>query len=164
MKNYLVALFKVLILLTLAISYHSCKRWNENIIKIERFNYLDDHYSGSDTKDSLLVEAYLIHGYHKKFDEKIQEITDRYVCDSIIPDNRFYRKRFITFFRKTENTNRDNFQVRPKNKNIYARTNDRLYSYRIKERNSTVDRIRKIYHSPLYGDEISFQDFYCDKE
>ncbi|MCB0638657.1 MAG: hypothetical protein KDC54_18630 [Lewinella sp.] len=138
----------------------NCTKWDEAAVQIERFEYLDEWYSEPHENDSLLVEAYLIHGYRRRHDADIQAITDRFVCDSIIPNGRFYRARYITFFKESENTNRENFRVRPKHKNIYARSNDKLFSYRIKEKDSVVDRILKTYYA--YDPEVSFQVYYCD--
>jgi len=96
-----------------------CK-WDESKIMIERFEYLDE---------TLVNEAYLIHGYKKKFDKEINKLVDSYVCDSILPQLKFHDTKRLYFFKKSKNTNRENFQVRPKHKMIRARSNDILFSY-----------------------------------
>lgn len=139
---------------------NSCMEWDESSIKIERFKYLDAFHSTPTKNDSLLVEAYLIHGYKKKYEDRIQAITDKFICDSIIPNSRFYRTKYITFFERTQNTNRENFRTRLKHKQIYARSRDKLFSYRINVRDSSLFRIRKIHEAS--GTEVTFQDFYCE--
>ncbi|MCB0638659.1 MAG: hypothetical protein KDC54_18640 [Lewinella sp.] len=160
MKNLAQLFIKLLALASLITVCHNCTKWDEAAVTIERFEYLDEYYPEPHEGDSLLVEAYLIYGYHRRHDADIQAITDRFVCDSIIPNNRFYQARFITFFRESENTNRENFRVRPKHKNIYARSNDKLFSYHIQETDSVVGRILKTLH--IYSDDVSFQVFYCE--
>lgn len=160
MKNIVIIFLRFMAIVTLAVSCSYCEKWDESTVKIERFEYLDALRRSPEEHDSLLVEAYLIHNYNEKHDDKIQEIADRFVCDKIIPNERFHHARYITFFKESKNTNRENFQVRPKHKNIRARSEDKLYSYRIKERDSIVHRIAKTFYAQ--GAEVSFQDFYCE--
>jgi hypothetical protein len=160
MKNLTHFLPKLPALALLLVLGQNCTKWDEASVQIERFEYLDEWYSEPHENDSLLVEAYLIHGYRKRHDADIQAITDRFVCDSIIPRRTFYRIKHIAFFRHTQNTNRENFRVRPKHKNIYARSNDKLFTYSLTIKDSTVFKITKVYHA--YGPEVSFQDFYCE--
>jgi hypothetical protein len=160
MKNLTHFLPKPPALALLLVLAQNCTKWEEASVQIERFEYLDEYYPEPREGDSVAVEAYLIHGYRKRHDADIQAITDRFVCDSIIPNNRFYQARFITFFKESENTNRENFRVRPKHKNIYARSNDKLFSYHIQETDSVVGRILKTFY--MYSDDVSFQVFYCE--
>ena len=159
-SRVLVLLFLLLFLVNFAFS-HCTPPWDKNDVKIERFEYLDTHRRTPVADDSLSSEAYLIHGYNSRHEEEIHNITDQYVCDSIIPNRTLHRARDITFFKKTKNTNWENFQVRPKHKNIWARSNDKLFSYVFTVRDSAITRMRKQPYKP-YEPLPSSQLFHCD--
>jgi len=161
MKNAFGTLNRIL-LITIAIAFSHCAPWDKSDVKIERFKYLDAYYPTTpEGGDSLLTEAYLIHGYSSRHEEEIHEITDQYVCDSIIPNRTFHRRRYITFFEKTKSTNRENFQVRPKHKIIWAKSNDKLFSYVFTVRDSAITRMRKQPYKP-YKPLPPSQVFHCD--
>lgn len=162
-KNHAFGVMNRTLLIILAFAFSHCAPWDRNDVKIERFEYLDAYYPTTpEGGDRLLTEAYLIHGYNSRHEEEIHEITDQYVCDSIIPNRTLHRTRYITFFKKTKNTNRENFQVRPKHKNIWARSNDILYSYIFTVvKDSIIFSMRKQPYKP-YEPDPPPQVFYCD--
>ena len=151
------------LLVAIAFVFSACTSWDKSDVKIERFEYLDAYYRTTpEGRDSISSEAYLIHGYNSKHEDEIHEITDNYVCDSIIPNRTLYRTRFVTFFKKTKNTNRENFQVRPKHKMIRARTNDKLCYYALTVvKDSVIFSMRKQLYIP-YEPSPPSQAFHCD--
>jgi len=151
-----------ILLIILASVFSTCALWDKSDVKIERFEYLDIPRSTPVAGDSLASEAYLIHGYSRWHEEEIHEITDQYACDSIIPYRTLHRTRRFTFFKKTKNTNRENFQVRPKHKNIYARSHDKLYSYILHVGKDSVVFSMSKYFYGLSEPDPPPQDFHCD--
>jgi len=151
-----------ILLIILASVFSTCAPWDKNDVKIERFEYLDIPRSTPVAGDSLASEAYLIHGYSRRHEEEIHEITDQYVCDSIIPNRTFHRRRRITFFKKSKNTNRENFQVRPKHKIIRAKTHDKVLSYIFTVRDSVITRMRKQPYYDPYEPLPPSAVFHCD--
>lgn len=120
------------------LSLQGCQ-FDESKVKIERFELLDE-YTGKDfykderfkhLNNKLHYKAYLVHGYKKRYDIEINQIIDRYLCDSILPDLHFERSLYIQFFKASKNTNYENFKVRPKHKIIHARSNDLLLHFRL---------------------------------
>ncbi len=162
MKNTFGTLSRVLLIM-LIFTFSHCAPWDKSDVRIERFEYLDVyHRTTPEGGDSISSEAYLIHGYNSKHEDEIHEITDRYVCDSIIPYKMFHRRKYITFFKKTKNTNRENFQVKPKHKIIRARTHDKVLSYVFTVRDSVITRMRKQpYYNP-YEPLPPSPVFHCD--
>lgn len=151
MKTFTLMFLKLVVLIVVALLCYSCAKWDRNNIKIERFEYLDE---------SPFLEAYLISGYTKKYDDRIQRIVDSFICHSILGNNTPYHAKYITFFKETKNTNRDNFQTRRKHKIIRSQTKDKLFSYRFTTKDSMIFRITKIYQE--YDTEVSFQGFHCN--
>lgn len=132
---------------TFSILLFNCSGFKKSSIWVERFEFLDE-YSGNDYKDErlnnrLLYKAYVIHGYKKEYDKEINHYIDNYLCDSLMPNLDFVHIIYIPFYKASKNTNRENFQVRPKNKNIYARSNDLLFHYRLFHANDSAIWIAK---------------------
>ena len=163
MKNAFRAL-NMILLIILAFVVSHCTPWDKSDVKIERFEYLDAYYPTTpEGVDSLLTEAYLIHGYNSRNEDAIHEITDQYVCDSIIPNRTFHRRRFITFFKKTKNTNRENFQIRrSEQKMVRARTHDKLFYYLFTVKDSAIFSIIKQNKMHPYEPDPPSQVFHCD--
>lgn len=162
-KNPAFGVMNRTLLILVAFVLSTCTPWDKSDVKIERFEYLDSYYpTTAEGGDSLLTEAYLIHGYNSRYEDEIHGITDKYVCDSIIPNRTLYRTRFITFFKKTKNTNRENFQIRPKHKIIRAKSNDKLYDYALTVvKDSVIFSMRKQSYIP-YEPNPPSQAFHCD--
>jgi hypothetical protein len=146
MLNFIV---KSVLLTTVTFAFLSlseCKlsecKFDKSGVQIERFEFLDE-YTGNDYKDErldnrLLYKAYVIHGYNEKCDKEINEYVDNFVCDRLMPNLQFYHTMYLPFFKASKNTNRDNFKVRPKNKIIYAKSNDLLFYYRLFQANDST--------------------------
>jgi len=164
---YFSRFYKTILLFAVALSLSRCK-WDESGIRIERFELLDEYNNRNDNKDEnlnnqLLSEAYLIHGYKKKFDNEINNLVDRYVCDSIMPNLEFYDVKYIVFYKKSKNTNRENFQVRPKHKMIRARSDDILFSYWFYNINDSIVPKTKYFHAVGGKEDPPPQSFKCNK-
>jgi len=162
MKNTFGTLCRVLLII-LIFAFSHCSPWDKSDVKIERFEYLDIPRSTPVAGDSLSSEAYLIHGYSRWHEEEIHEIVDNYVCDSIIPNRTFTRYKYITFFKKSKNTNRENFQVwwSLEQRRVHAKTRDKLFHYAITVKDSSITRMRKqkfIPHEPLPPSQV----FHCN--
>ena len=143
MKDTFRILNRILFIIIVFVFTH-CAPWDKSDVRIERFEYLDVYYRITpEGGDSISSEAYQIHGYNSKYENEIHEITDQYVCDSIISNRTFTRYKYITFFKKTKNTNRENFQVRPKHKIIRAKSDDKLLFYLLAVRDSVITRATK---------------------
>lgn len=159
-----VTFFFTLILLSL----QSCQ-FDESEVKFERFEFLDE-YTGKDfykderfkhLNNKLHYQAYLVHGYKKKYDQEINQIIDQYLCDSILPNLQFERSLYIQFFKASRNTNRENFKVRPKHKMIHARSHDLLLHFNLFHPNDSTLWITKQKIAGTGRPNPPGEKFYC---
>jgi|AntRauTorckE5430_2_1112549.scaffolds.fasta_scaffold54671_2 hypothetical protein len=158
MKNAFGALSVVL-----AFVFGTCSPWDKSDVKIERFEYMDIPRSTPVADDSIASEAYLIHGYDSRHEEEIHEITDQYVCDSIIPNRTFTRFKYLTFFKKSKNTNQENFQIRRSERRmVHAKTNDKLFHYLLAVKDSAIFSITKQNKMHPFEPQPSPQKIHCD--
>jgi hypothetical protein len=107
-------------------------------------------------------EVYLIHGYKKRYDKEINAFVDTYVCDSLFPYLEVDHTKRLYFFKRSRNTNRENFQTNRKYKIIRAWSNDILFSYWFYNINDSIIPRTKYYHAVGGKEDPPSQKFQCD--
>ena len=106
-------IFQAIPLISLTLMFSQC-RFDESKIRVERFEYLDEEGPHIPNWQKVTKKAFLIHNYKPKYANEINQIVDKYFCENILYDTnivnlQLYDRVDFTFYKKSKNTNRENF-------------------------------------------------------